>query len=209
MSGSTGENEQRRQIVAAGRMLHRLGLAHGATGNISVRLPDGMLVTPTGSRLGDLTPAEISRLDERGELRSGRPPSKEATLHRGVYRARPDMRAVVHLHAPHSVAVSCLADLDPRDALPPLTAYHLMRVGAVPLLPFFPPGSVDLADAVAEAAATHHAMLLANHGSLAAGDSLDGALGVAEELEATASLYLMLRGQPVRLVPARYRAELG
>lgn len=202
------EAQARQQMVQAGRFLHRLGLAPGTSGNISVRLSDRILVTPTNNRLGSLDPAHISLLEIDGTLLTGRPPSKEAPLHLGIYRTRPATRAIVHLHALHSVAVSCLSGLDPGHALPPLTAYFLMRIGPLPLLPFFPPGSRELAAAVATAAAEHHAMLLANHGSVVAGPSLDTAIADAEELEQTARLYLTLRGHPIELVPEQYIAGL-
>ena len=92
-----------------------------------------------------------------------------------MYRERPKAGAVVHLHATHSVAVSCLADVDPADVLPPITAYYVMRVGHLPLIPYYPPGDIDLARAVGEMASKHHAVLLANHGPVVAGVSLDDA----------------------------------
>lgn len=114
------------------------------------------------------------------------------------------MTAVVHLHSTHSVAVSCLADVDPEDVLPPVTAYHVMRVGKLPLVPYFPPGDRALAEAVREKARHHHAMLLANHGPVVAGRSLESAVYAAEELEETARLFLMLRGERTRfLTPAQ------
>jgi 3-dehydro-4-phosphotetronate decarboxylase len=111
---------------------------------------------------------------------------------------RPGAGAIVHLHSTHSVAISCLGDIDPEDVLPPLTAYYVMRIGRLPLIPYFPPGDRRLADAVREVAARHPAVLLANHGPVVAGKSLDAAAGAIEELEATAKLFLLLRGQPAR-----------
>lgn len=192
------ETRLREEITALGRMLHDLGLSHGSTGNISIRLDDGWLLTPTNSRLGRLDPAKIAKLDDDGRHVSGDAPSKEAFLHQSVYAVRAGARAIVHLHATHSVAISCLADLDPADLLPPITAYYVMRVGKLPLVPYFPPGDRRLADAVGALAGAHAAVLLANHGPVVAGASLDAAAGSIEELEATARLYLLLRGQAVR-----------
>jgi ribulose-5-phosphate 4-epimerase/fuculose-1-phosphate aldolase len=189
------ETGLRDDIAAFGELLTGLGLAHGATGNISVRLDDGLLVTPTNSRLGRLDPARIARLDEGGRHVGGDRPSKEAFLHQCVYEMRPGARAIVHLHSTHSVAVSCLAGLDESDVLPPLTAYYVMRVGALPLVPYFPPGDTRLAAAVRQVAGAHAAVLLANHGPVVAGKDLDAAVGAIEELEATARLYLLLQGQ--------------
>lgn len=193
-----GEADLREEIVDLGRMLAQLGLSHGSTGNISVRLDDGWLLTPTNSRLGKLDPARIAKLDNNGRHLDGDKPSKEAFLHRCVYEMRPHDRAVVHLHSTHSVAVSCLDGLDDANCLPPLTAYYVMRVGKLPLVPYFPPGDDRLAVAVRKLAANHSSVLLANHGPVVAGKSLDSAAGSIEELEATAKLFLMLQNKPIR-----------
>jgi len=202
------ESRLREDIAAFGQLLTGLGLAHAATGNISVRLEDGWLITPTNSRMGRLDPARISKLDQVGRLVAGDPPSKEAFLHRCTYEMRPSASAIVHLHSTHSVAVSCLAEVDPHDVLPPLTAYYIMRVGKLPLIPYFPPGDERLAAAVRQVAARHAAVLLANHGPVVAGKSLDAAVGAIEELEATARLFLLLRGHPVRPLDAEQVEEL-
>jgi ribulose-5-phosphate 4-epimerase/fuculose-1-phosphate aldolase len=194
----SGEPRLREDIATFGQLLTGLGLAHGSTGNISVRLDDGWLITPTNSRLGALDPARIARLDRNGKLVAGDQPSKEAFRHQSVYEMRPGAGAIVHLHSTHSVAVSCLADVDADDVLPPLTAYYVMRVGRLPLVPYFPPGDERLAGAVRQVAARHASVLLANHGPVVAGKSLDAAVGAVEELEATARLYLLLHGRTTR-----------
>lgn len=191
-------NQAREAIAATARSLHDRGLTHGSTGNISVRVDDGLLVTPTGSSFGSLDPARISLLDAGGRLLSGDPPSKEGALHLAMYRHRPAAGAVVHLHATHSVAVSVIDGLDPHDLLPPLTAYYVMRIGRLPLVPYAPPGDPALAEAVAAYASRHHALLLANHGPVVAGSTLAAATDAVEELEATARLFLMLRGERCR-----------
>jgi ribulose-5-phosphate 4-epimerase/fuculose-1-phosphate aldolase len=205
---AVSESRLREDIAGFGELLTGLGLAHGATGNISVRLDDGLLVTPTNSRLGRLDPARIARLDREGRHIGGDQPSKEAFLHQCVYEMRPGAQAIVHLHSTYSVAISCLAGLDEDDALPPLTAYYVMRVGKLPLVPYFPPGDTRLAAAVRQVAAGHAAVLLANHGPVVAGRSLDAAVGAIEELEATAKLFLLLQGQPVRPLDAAQVQEL-
>lgn len=189
----SGEAALREEIVELGGLLARLGLSHGSTGNISVRLDDGWLLTPTNSRLGRLDPARIAKLDNQGRHLDGDKPSKEAFLHQCVYEMRPKAGAIVHLHSTHSVAVSCLNGLDETDCLPPLTAYYVMRVGKLPMIPYFPPGDDNLATAVRRLAADHAAVLLANHGPVVAGKSLDSAAGAIEELEATAKLFLLLK----------------
>ena len=189
-------------IARLARSMYERGLTFGSSGNISVRMDDGWLMTPTGSNLGDLDPARISRLDESGQLVSGDKPTKETFLHLAMYDERPAAGAVVHLHSTHSVAVSCLADVDPADVLPPITAYYVMKVGTLPLVPYFPPGDADLARAVREMASKHHAVLLANHGPVVAGKSLEDAVYATEELEETAKLFLMLRGMKTRFLDA-------
>ena len=202
------ENRLREDIAALGRSLYARGLTHGSTGNISVRCDDGWLLTPTGSSLGNLDPARISRLDWNGRLLAGDPPSKEQALHLAMYEQRPHGGAVVHLHATHSVAVSVLADTDAGDALPPLTAYYVMRIGTLPMVPYFPPGDPALAAAVRVLAARHHAVLLANHGPVVAGSTLAAAADAIEELEATARLHLLLRGERTRPLDTTQVAEL-
>ncbi len=189
----------RERICRCGASLFGRGLTFGSTGNISVRLSDGgWLMTPTNASLGELDPARLSLLDADGRLLEGDAPTKEAVLHRAMYAERADAGAVVHLHSTHSVAVSCLHGIDCDDCLPPLTAYYVMRVGRLPLVPYFPPGDEALARAVARLAGAHHAVLLANHGPVVAGSTLENATYATEELEETAKLFLMLRGSATR-----------
>ena len=180
----------------------------GSSGNISVRLDDGWLLTPTNSCLGRLDPALIAKLDSDGNHVSGDPPSKESFLHRAVYEERAGAGAIVHLHSTHSVAVSCLPDVDPRNVLPPLTAYYVMRVGELPLIPYYPPGDKSLARAVRGLAAKHSAVLLANHGPVVAGKTLEAALYATEELEETAKVYLLLQGRNPRCLTPQQVADL-
>lgn len=199
---------QRNEVIAAARSLFGRGLTHGRTGNISVRAGEHILVTPTGVSLGTVEPDELSVIDIDGEHVSGPKPSKEAFLHAIVLRQRPSANAVVHTHSTYSAAVSCLADLDPSDAIPPLTAYFAMRVGTLPLLPYHPPGDHGVTDAVAQAAIDHSAVLLANHGPVVAGSDLSAALDALEELEHTAKIFLLLRGLPTRPLTGPQRAAL-
>ena len=187
------ENAERDSICRLAKSLFDRGLTIGSSGNISVRLDDGWLMTPTGSSMGNLDPNEISKLDLSGSLISGNNPTKESFLHIAMYDERPDSRAVVHLHSTHSVAVSCLADIDKKNVLPPITAYYVMKIGTLPLVPYFPPGDINLAKAVKEMASDHHAVLLANHGPIVAGKTLEDAVYAIEELEETARLFLLLR----------------
>ncbi|ATG73772.1 aldolase [Zobellella denitrificans] len=186
------EHKQREEIVLLGKSMYDRGLTHGGTGNISVRLNDGWLLTPTGSSLGRLDPARLSKLDWQGRHIGGDLPSKEAMLHLAMYQERPVSGAVVHLHSTHSVAVSVLDQLDPEDVLPAITAYYAMRVGKLPLVPYYAPGDPALAEAVRRFSGRHHAMLLAHHGPVVAGSDLHAAVDATEELEATAQLFLLL-----------------
>ncbi|NNL18862.1 MAG: aldolase [Boseongicola sp.] len=203
------ENQTREQISRVGRSLFDRGLTFGSTGNISVRIDDGWLMTPTGSSLGDLDPARIAKLDLNGRHIDGDAPTKESFLHTTMYDCRPKAGAIVHLHSTHSVAASCLHDVDPKNVLPPLTAYYVMRIGVLPLIPYFPPGDLNLAAAVREMASDHHAVLLANHGPVVAGTSLEDAVYATEELEETAKLFLALQGMRTRPLTDEQAAELG
>jgi ribulose-5-phosphate 4-epimerase/fuculose-1-phosphate aldolase len=195
-------------LVEVGRRLYGRGLSPGTSGNLSVRDGDGFLMTPTNSSLGALDPARLSRLDADGNHVDGDPPTKEVWLHLAMYAERPDANAIVHLHSTYSVACACLADVDEDDVLPPLTPYYVMRVGRLPLVPYGRPGDESLSAVVRERARTSHALLLANHGPIVAGTSLDAAAAAAEELEETAKLVLLLRGLDTRLLTPEQVDEL-
>ncbi len=192
------ENQARDAICLCGKSFFDRGLTFGSSGNISVRLEDGWLMTPTNVSMGRLDPARLSKLDDDGNHVSGDKPTKETFLHMGMYRRRKDAKAVIHLHSTHSVAVSCLADIDPNDVLPPITAYYVMRVGTLPLVPYYAPGDPALGPAVEALADKHRALLLASHGPVVAGTSLDAAMYSTEELEETAKLYLILKDHKIR-----------
>jgi 3-dehydro-4-phosphotetronate decarboxylase len=195
---TSDESEIRRSIIAAARSLFDRNLTHGSTGNISVRYGDNVLVTPTGSSLGTVEADELSTVDLNGKHLVGPQPSKEAFLHAAALRARPTATAVVHTHSTYAAAVSCLAGLDPADALPPLTAYFAMRVGRLPLLPYHAPGDTRMEQLAEDTARDSSAMLLANHGPVVAGSTLTAAMDAIEELEETAKLFLLLDGHPTR-----------
>ncbi|MCD0460437.1 3-oxo-tetronate 4-phosphate decarboxylase [Roseiconus lacunae] len=203
------ERELREQMAMHGKSMFDRGLTMGSSGNLSVKLPDGYLVTPTNCCLGRLDPEAISRLDSVGNLISGKPPSKEAFLHLAYYGAREQERAVVHLHSTYSVALSCRADLDTDNVLPPVTAYFVMRVGRLPLVPYFAPGDDQLAEAVAKTVRTSRGALLANHGPVIGGRDLDNAVYSIEELEETAKLYWMLQGTSTRFLTSEQVHQLN
>lgn len=202
------ETKLRERIVTLAKSIYDRGLTFGSSGNISVRVEDGWLMTPTGSSMGELDPARLSKLGPDGSHLSGDKPTKETFLHAAMYEQRQDCEAVVHLHSTHSVAVSCLDGIDPANVMPPITAYYVVRIGTLPLVPYFAPGDLDLAKAVREMASDHHAVLLANHGPVVAGKSLEDAVYATEELEETAKLFLLLHQHKTRYLTPDQVADL-
>ncbi|MDP3548224.1 MAG: aldolase [Phreatobacter sp.] len=202
------EQKAREGLVRWGRSLFDRGLTPGSSGNVSVRLADGYLFTPTNSCLGFLDAERLSKLDANGKHVGGDPPTKELPLHFAFYESRPSARAVVHLHSTHATALSCLADTDQDDAIPPITPYVVMRVGKVPVVPYTRPGSADVAPLIRAKAPDHPAILLANHGPVVAGASLESAVFAMEELEETARLVLLTRGMAVRHLAPQEIADL-
>ncbi|SEA79947.1 3-oxo-tetronate 4-phosphate decarboxylase [Rubrimonas cliftonensis] len=206
----TPETRLREEIARLAASLFARGLTPGASGNISARLPDGgLLVTPTGASFGALDPARISRLDAAMTPVSGDPPTKEMPLHTAFYATRRSAGAVAHLHSAHAVALSVLPETDPEDAVPPLTAYAVMKLGRVKLLPYFMPGDPAMGDAVRGLAGKRSAVLLANHGPVVAGRDVEAAVFAIEELEETAKLALLTRGLSPRLLTPEQIAALG
>jgi len=203
------DNRLRERICVLGQSLFDRGLTVGSSGNISARTADGnWLMTPTNACMGRLDPARLSVVDAQGKSLEGDKPTKESFLHLSMYAQRPDAGAVVHLHSTHSVAVSVLADVDREEPIPPITAYYVMKIGRLKLLPYYAPGDMTLANAVREVAAKHHAILLANHGPIVAGKTLESAVYASEELEETAKLFLLLRGSKMNILSADQVAEL-
>ncbi|MBY0613784.1 MAG: aldolase [Beijerinckiaceae bacterium] len=203
------ESKLREAICRFGRSLFERGLTPGSSGNISVRLDDGgWLVTPTDSSMGFLDPAALSRLDADGRLVSGDKPTKEIPLHAALYDTRSSARAVVHLHSTHSVAVSMLPEIDPASVLPAMTPYYLMKAGKTALVPYYRPGDPAVANAIKGLAGKYASVLLANHGPVVAGASLEAAVYAMEELEETAKLYLLLRNLNPRYLSPEQVADL-
>ncbi len=195
------ESKQRELLAELAASLFQRGFSVGSAGNISAKLEDGYLMTPTNSCLGRLDPARISKLDKNFAHIGGDKPSKEVFMHRAFYQAREDAGAVVHLHSTMAVAVSCLPDVNPANPIPPLTPYFVMRVGRqMPIVEYYRPGDPAMEPAINAAAKGARAVLLANHGPVVSGKTLTDAVYAAEELEEAAKLYLLLRGQTPRLL---------
>jgi ribulose-5-phosphate 4-epimerase/fuculose-1-phosphate aldolase len=203
------EEQAREALVRHGRSLFARGYSCGTSGNLSVRLSNGgYLMTPTNVSLGCLDPARLSALDSNGAPVDGPPPTKEAWLHMAMYTSRPGDAAVVHLHSTYGTALSCLSNRPADDMLPALTPYVVMRVGRVARVPYTRPGDQSASAAISALAIAHRALLLANHGPVVAGPSLDAAVAAAEELEETAKLFFVLGGRPHELLNAEQIDEL-
>ena len=202
------EAKAREAMVRLGRSLFERGFSVGSSGNISAAVEDGVLITPTNSCLGFLDPARIAKLDRQGRHLAGDKPSKEVFLHQAFYETRAGTGAVVHLHSTYSTVVSCLEETNPEDAIPPLTPYVVMRVGRVRLLPYVRPGDPKMGDMIRELGGKHAAVLLANHGPVVAAKDLEAAVYASEELEETAKLVTILRGQQARRLSAEQVEEL-
>jgi ribulose-5-phosphate 4-epimerase/fuculose-1-phosphate aldolase len=204
------ERTLRIQLVELGASLFARGYSVGGAGNISALLPDGnLLATPTNACLGRLSSDELSVTDMGGVHIGGKPPTKEIGLHIAMYKANPACKAVVHLHSTYVTALSCLADIDTTNAMRPLTPYYVMKVGRLPVVPYYEPGSPALV-AAAEAIKDASAFLLGNHGAVVCGASLAEAVNSAEELEESAKLHFILHtsNRPVRYLSNTETASL-
>jgi ribulose-5-phosphate 4-epimerase/fuculose-1-phosphate aldolase len=202
------EAQIRDEIASFGQSLFERGLTAGSSGNISARAGDGWLMTPTNACLGRLDPARISKLDWEGHLLSGDPPSKESPLHLAMYQERRTAGAVVHLHSTYSAAVSCIRNLPADNCIPPLTAYFVMKIGRLPLVAYHRPGDPKLAGAIRSLVGRNNSVLLANHGPVVSGTSLEAAVYAIEELEETAKLFLLLKGHDAQALDEGKIAEL-
>lgn len=202
------ETAAREELVLLCKSLFDRGFSVGTAGNVSVKLEDGILMTPTNMRLGDLCVDRIAKIDLAGKHIAGDKPSKEVFLHQAFYETRPAARAVVHLHSTWATALSCLSDTDADDCVPPLTPYVVMRVGRVKLVPYVKPGDPKSGDLIRALKGEFAAVLLANHGPVVSGSSLFSAVCAAEELEETAKLLVALRGMKTRLLSDENVADL-
>jgi len=194
-------NEQalREQMVTFARSMFERGYATGGAGNLSLKLPNGhFLATPTGSSFGRLVAEELAVVDIDGNHISGKKPSKEVEFHLVIYRQKPDCNAIVHLHSTYLTALSCIDDIDTNNAIRPFTPYVVMRIGELPVIPYFRPGSPRIAEEIGKIASNYKAFLLANHGPIITGSNFMDAVDNAEELEETAKLMFLLKDQTIR-----------
>jgi ribulose-5-phosphate 4-epimerase/fuculose-1-phosphate aldolase len=210
------EARAREEICRIGHSLFARGYVHATAGNISVRLDDGFLITPTDACLGFLDPARLARTDLQGRALSGDAPSKTLALHRRIYEAQAAAgavtRCVIHTHSTHCVALS-LAQPG-AELLPPITPYFVMKVGHVPVVPYRRPGAAEVGDLVAALIARHaaqgtplRAVMLTRLGPNVWHDTPAQAMAVLEELEETAKLWMLADPKP-RPLSAEALAEL-
>ena len=201
----TLESKLREKICLLAKSMYERGLTVGNSGNISAKLPSGeLLVTPTGSCFGRLDPSKLSKLDTKGKLLNGDKPTKEVPLHKAFYETRTNKTgAVVHLHSCYSVALSTLPNIDPDNMLKAITAYGIMKLGKVALLPYFMPGDPEMGKAVRGLAGKRSAVVLANHGPVVAGKDLDAACYAMEELEETSKLILLTKDMSPNLLSTK------
>lgn len=204
------EDDLRMQMTELGASLFRRGFVVGGAGNLSARLPDGnILVTPTNASLGRLVPERLSKLTPDGQHLDGDKPTKEAVFHLMFHRRNPKCGAVSHLHSTYLTALSCLNGLNPDNVLEAFTPYYVMKVRKLMLIPYYRPGSPKLSDEMEARVDQTNAFLLANHGPVVIAESLETAINNSEELEETAKLWFILRGENYRKLTQGEVAELG
>ncbi|MGO2509316.1 MAG: 3-oxo-tetronate 4-phosphate decarboxylase [Vibrio hibernica] len=193
------ETELRLQMVKLARSMFERGYATGGAGNLSLKLPNGhFLATPTGSSFGRLIANDLSVVDKEGNHISGKRPSKEVAFHLAIYEKDPNCNAIVHLHSTYLTALSCLENLDHSNAIKAFTPYYVMRVGELPVVEYFRPGSPRIAEELSKLAGKYRAFLLSNHGPIITGTDFLDAVDNAEELEETAKLAFLLHGKDIR-----------
>ena len=213
------EAQAREEICRVGQSLFDRGYVHATAGNISLRLADGFLITPTDACLGFLEAADLALLDAQGQQLSGKRASKTMALHRKIYEATDHAlgswpaQCVIHTHSTHCVSLS-LSSKGP-ELLPPITPYFVMKVGHVPLIPYFRPGDPMAADAVADAILHYaqldtpiRAVMLSKLGPNVWHQDLNSAMAALEELEETAKLVQMAGSQALENLSDAHIEEL-
>ncbi|HVK31942.1 MAG TPA: aldolase [Burkholderiaceae bacterium] len=206
----TDENTLREELCRVGASLYARGYVHASAGNLSARLPDGFLITPTDACLGTLDPARLARLDAQGRQVGGDPASKTLALHRRIYDAAPEARCIIHTHSTHLVALTLAGVWSADDIVPPITPYFVMKVGHVPLVPYHRPGDPAVAELVAARIAEFaargtpiRAVMLERLGPNVWHRTPAEAMAVLEELEETAKLWLLAQPRPAPLADAQ------
>lgn len=189
------------ELIQIAHQAYNRKFTSGSGGNLSIRCGDKVYISCGGSYLGSLTEEDFTCMNLQGEVLSGKRPSKEALMHLECYRRRPDIQSVIHLHPVYSIAVTCLKHSDPECAMPAYTPGYALRIDKIPVVPYYRPGSMELALAAAEKIEKRNSILLKNHGLLTVGADAQTAFGLAEEIEENAQISLLLRDGGVPLNP--------
>ncbi len=198
----------KKKIVTYAKSIFERGLTSGASANMSVKIPEGWVITPTNTCFGFLVEEELSVVDHHGNLLRGAKASKEFLLHKVMYEARPSDTCIIHLHSTYATALSCLPTSDIFNTVPTYTPYLTMRLGPIACVPYFSPGVKQLADAVAQFAAKHPGVIMANHGPIVSAKSVEDAVYGMEELEESCKLALMLQGMNANRLTSQQINEL-
>ncbi|TKI04098.1 3-oxo-tetronate 4-phosphate decarboxylase [Martelella alba] len=184
------ENKIREEICFTGESLFRRGYTAGSSGNISARLDDGWLITPTDACLGSLEPDNIAKVNSRGEWINGGKPSKTLMLHQGVYQNNAQVGCVLHTHSTYLVLLTLSGVWSKEAILPPITPYQVMKVGKIPLIKYHRPGAREVAEIVASLTGAAKGVMLERLGPVTWGKNVAHAAFILEELEETAKLWL-------------------
>jgi len=193
-------------LIQYSRALYDRGLIHASGGNTSVRVGEQVWISQTGAVLGNLTEAEVSKVTLHGELLEGGAPSKELGMHLAMYHARPEARAIIHVHPTNSIAYSTLITEATQDAIPAYTAAFYVRAGRTPMIDYYPSGSAELHHAVAGLAAQYHTILLRQHGVIVAAREMGEAMGIGEEIEQCARIALLTSNRGAALTDEQKKA---
>ena len=202
----TPEQELRQQLVAVARRMNASGINQGTSGNLSARIPGGMLITPSSLPYEQMEPTDLVALDLAGVPRDAgaRRPSSEWRLHADILASRPEVQAVLHCHSIHATALACHG-----RAIPP---FHYMTAVAggddIRCAPYATFGTAELSALAVQALDGRLACLLAQHGQVTVGSSLDQALRIAIEVETLARMFLhaLQLGEPPLLSPEQMAA---
>ncbi len=187
------------EFIALGVYLSEKGYIAGSAGNLSIKRDDNhILCTPTHANLGALKPGALSVITLDGERLEGEKPTKEVAFHQAIYKKYAQAKAIIHLHSTYLTALSCLNNLDPKNVIKAFTPYVVMRLGNIPLIPYFRPGSPQIVAAIDTLPNEISGFLMANHGVTVFGENMKEACHKFEELEETAKLYFLLKNQDIR-----------
>lgn len=196
------ETKMVEDLITYSRVLYERKLIHATGGNTSVRDGDFVWISQTGAKLGELSEAEVVKVDLQGNVLSGSAPSKEMGMHLAMYRARAQAKAAIHAHPTFSIALSTLLTEETEDAVPPYTAAFYVRAGRVPMIPYHPSGAHSLHVAVDALAPKYHALLLRQHGLLVSGKDMSDVLGIVEEIEQCCQVAVSVSGKGEGLTEA-------